>query len=69
MRSYVCTVTTSGGFGSGYGGAYRREVRYTSWHRAGSKANAADALRAYRAKYGRAGRAEIMPGSIYRIDD
>lgn len=40
---------------------------YTSTHRAGSKANADDAIRQWKDKHGGYGWADVMYGSVYRI--
>lgn len=45
VRDYVCTIVHGGGFGGGAGGTYSDEFAYRSEHRAGSKANAQDAVR------------------------
>lgn len=63
-RYYTCTIEHGGGFGGGYGGTYAEQFVYESSHRADSRANEEEALAAWRRSHGRAGWAEVVPGSI-----
>lgn len=61
-RRYSCVIVRGG-----FGGRYSEEFEFESVNRAGSKANAEDALGQWRRKHGKSGWAEVVRGTARKI--
>lgn len=61
-HTYSCVIVHGG-----IDGNFTDPFMYASTHRAGSKANADDALRQWKRDNGNNGWAEIEHGSVYRV--